>query len=127
MEETVRRIYEGWSGGDFTARVDLWHPDALLVLNPEFPDSGNYVGLEQIASYMREFLEPWELLTISPGEIVAGENVVVAAVVQRGTGRQSGLETELRYFQVWTLRNDRVARLENVREREDALEAAGLR
>ncbi len=126
MEETVRRIYDGWSRGDFNARVDLWHPDALLVLKPEFPDSGTYEGLEQIAAYMRQFLEPWELLTIGPQEFITGENVVVAGVVQRGAGRQSGLETEFRYFQVWTLRDDRVARLENVRERGDALEAAGL-
>jgi ketosteroid isomerase-like protein len=126
MEEIVRRIYDGWREGDFNAGLDLFHPDAVLVLNPEFPDSGTYFGLDEIAGYMRQFLEPWELLTMEPDEMVTGENVVVAAVVQRGAGLESGLETEFRYFQVWTLRDGKVARLENVREREDALEAAGL-
>lgn len=54
-----------------------------------------------------------------------GDNVVVA-VLQRGEGSQSGAATEFRYFHVWSLRDEKVIRLENFRERSAALKAAGL-
>jgi hypothetical protein len=51
----------------------------------------------------------------------------VIQVRQRGVGVSSGVVTELRYFQVWTLRGDAIIRIESIREREQALEAVGLR
>jgi hypothetical protein len=48
------------------------------------------------------------------------------AVRQRGTGDSSGAATEMRYFTLWSFRGRKVIRFENVRERADALEAAGL-
>jgi ketosteroid isomerase-like protein len=51
---------------------------------------------------------------------------IVAAVRQFGAGGGSGAETELRYFQVWTFRGGTAIRLENFRERAEALEAVGL-
>jgi ketosteroid isomerase-like protein len=126
MEETVRAIYDGWREGDFNTRLDLWDPEAVLVLNPEFPDAGTYIGLGEIAGYMRQFLEPWSRLTMEAGELMVGENAVVAPVRQVATGRGSGLATELNYFQVWTLREGKVVRLENIRDHSDALKAAGL-
>jgi ketosteroid isomerase-like protein len=126
MEDTVRAIYAGWRAGDFKTRLDLWDPGAVLVLHPEFPDAGTYVGLDEIAGYMRQFLEPWVRLTLEPEELITGKDVVVAPVVQRGAGRGSGLDTEFRYFQVWALREGKVVRMECIRERSDALRAAGL-
>jgi hypothetical protein len=51
----------------------------------------------------------------------------VIQVRQRGVGVSSGVVTELRYFQVWTFRGDAIIRIESIREREQALEAVGLR
>jgi ketosteroid isomerase-like protein len=34
---------------------------------------------------------------------------------------------EFRYFQVWTFRGGSVIRIESIRDRDDALEAVGLR
>jgi ketosteroid isomerase-like protein len=42
-------------------------------------------------------------------------------------GSESGAPTDLRYYQVWSFRGGKVIRLENFRERAEALEAAGLR
>ena len=46
------------------------------------------------------------------------------AVRQRGVGVKSGAVTDLRYSQVWSFRSR--IRLENFRERAEALEAVGL-
>jgi ketosteroid isomerase-like protein len=125
--EALRGVYDRWSEGDFRASVDLLDPHVVFVLRPEFPDAGSYLGIDGVARYMRDFLEPWVLITIEAEEFVdAGDNVIVA-VRQRGVGRGSGAATEFRYFHVWSFRGGNVIRLESIRERAEALEAAGVR
>jgi hypothetical protein len=51
----------------------------------------------------------------------------VVEVFQRGVGLASGAVTELRYFQVVTLRGDSIIRIESIAEHADALDAVGLR
>jgi uncharacterized protein len=126
--ELVRAVYEGWGRGDFRAGVELYDPGIELVLRPEFPESGTYRGPEQIARYMREdFLSDLEHARIAGEEFVDAGDRVVVRVHQEGTGPESGLTVGMRYYQVWTFRGDVVVRIESIRERADALEAAGLR
>jgi ketosteroid isomerase-like protein len=125
--EAVRSVYERWSEGDFRATLEVADPHVLLVMPPEFPDSGTYLGLARLAEYTRGFLEPWSRITIEAEEITDAGDTVVVAVCQRGVGSESGAATDFRYFQVWSFRGPKVIRLENFRERSEAFEAAGLR
>jgi ketosteroid isomerase-like protein len=95
-------------------------------LSREFPDAGTYLGIDEIARYTRGFLEPWEHVTIEAEDLTAAGDSVLAAVRQRGTGNTSGAATEMRYFMLWSFRGGKVIRVENFRERNEALEAAGL-
>ena len=123
--EMIRSVYARWAEGDFRAGSDLFDPWIVFVIRPEFPDAGAYLGPEQVAGYMRGFLEPWTRLTITAEEIIDAGDSVVAAVRQVGEGSGSGAATELRYFHVWTFRADRVIRFESVRERAEALALVG--
>jgi ketosteroid isomerase-like protein len=126
--EDVRAIYEEWRKGNFRAGVDLYDPSILLVHSAEFPDAGSVVGPEAVGGFMRAFLEAWEKVTIEAEDLIDAGDSVVAAVVQRGTGKASGAEpAELHYFHVWTFRADRVIRLDVIRDRTAALQAAGVR
>ena len=124
--ESVRTVYGRWSEGDFRASVDLLDPHVVLVLGPEFPDAGTYLGAEEVAAYTRGLLEPWTHFTIEAQELVAAGDSVLARVRQRGVGSTSGLPTELRYFMLWSFRGRKVIRIESFREHGEALEAAGL-
>jgi len=125
--EVVRDVYERWSQGDFRTSVDVFDPLVLLVLRPDFPDAGTYLGPERVAEYTRGFLEPWTRLTIEAEDIIEAGDSVVVAVRQHGVGGGSGAATEFRYFHLWSFRGPKVIRLENFRDRAEALEAAGLR
>ncbi|MDP9228149.1 MAG: nuclear transport factor 2 family protein [Actinomycetota bacterium] len=124
--EIVRAVYGRWSKGDFRPSGDLFDPNFALVLGPDFPDAGTYRGTEEVAAYMRGFLEPWTHLTIEPERIAAAGRGVLANVLQRGVGSTSGVPTEFRYFQLWTCSDRRVIRLEGIRDQAEALAAAGL-
>ena len=75
---------------------------------------------------MRHFLEPWTRVKISAEEIIDAGDSVLVAVRQHGAGQASGLETEFRYFHVWSFRGARVIRWEAIRDRRDAMAAVGL-
>lgn len=125
--DIVRQIYEHWGRGDFRAGTELYDPHVLLVLRPEFPDSGVYCGPQEIANYMRdEFLSGFEDAVIKGEEFLGAGDTVVVRVNQQGIGPGSGAPVAMRYYQVWSFRGRSIIRLEMVRERSEALEAAGL-
>jgi ketosteroid isomerase-like protein len=124
--QIVSSIYDRWGQGDFGASLDLFDPHVVFIIPAGFPDTGTYVGGEEIVAYTRGFLEPWTRITIEAEELVPAGDTVLAAVVQRGVGDASGAATELRYFQLWSFRGEKVIRLENFRERDAALRAAGF-
>jgi len=124
--ERVRAIYAGWARGDFAAGTEHYDPNVLLVLQPEFPDAGTYLGLDAIRAYMRHFLAGFEGVTIAAEELVAAGDSVVARIRQQATGPRSGVPVAMGYYQVWTFRGGSVVRIESIRDRSDAFAACGL-
>jgi ketosteroid isomerase-like protein len=125
--ETLRRIYEAWGRGEFAEGSELYDPHIVLVLRPEFAESGPHYGRDAIRKYMREdFLLDLDRPTISGEEFLEAGDSVVVAVHQQGMGPRSGAPVDMRYFQLWTFRAGTVIRIECIMERDDALEAAGL-
>ncbi len=126
--EIVRGIFESWGRGDFKAGSELYDPHILLVLRPEFPDARAYLGPDEIREYMRkDFLADLEDAAIVGEEFIAAGDSVVVRVNQIATGPGSGARVGIRYYQVWTFRGSSLIRIETIREREEALEAVGLR
>jgi ketosteroid isomerase-like protein len=125
--EALRRVYAEWGRGRFQAGAELFDPWVVLVLRPEFPDAGAYLGPEEIRGYMRGFLEDWDDAVIEGEEFFGSGDSVVVGVHQQAAGKGSGVPVDMRYFQVWTFRGGAVIRLESVSGRQEALEAAGLR
>jgi ketosteroid isomerase-like protein len=124
--EIVRAVYERWSEGDFRAHVYLLDPHVVLVLGPDFPNAGMHSGIEAVAAYTRDLLEPWTHFTMEAEELVGAGDSVLVGVHQRGVGIGSGVPTVLHYFTLWTFRGSKVIHLESFRGRTEALEAAGL-
>jgi ketosteroid isomerase-like protein len=126
LRERVLQIYDEWGRGNFRAGTDLYDDNVMLVVRPEFIDPGVHTGREALRNFMHNFLEPWKEITIRAEDIrVVGDSVLVD-VVQRGTGFASGIESELRYFQLWTFRGGKVIRIESISDPDEAREAAGV-
>ncbi|MDQ3103330.1 MAG: nuclear transport factor 2 family protein [Actinomycetota bacterium] len=125
--ETVRGIYREWERGNFRAGTDLFDHDTVLVLRTPLPEAGTYRGPEEIRGYMLSFLETWDDAAIEGESFIAVGDRVVVGVHQQATGIESSIPVAMRYFQVWSFRGGRILRIESIRERDQALEAAGLR
>jgi SnoaL-like domain len=80
-----------------------------------------------MAAFVREYAAAFENWQIRPEEIVDAGDHVFAAV--RDGGRIKGAKTEIfnRFFHVFTFRDSKVVRFSSYLDRDEALEAAGLR
>jgi ketosteroid isomerase-like protein len=124
--EVVRAVYARWAHGDFSASLPLFDANLALVIDPEIPEGGTYVGSDGVREYMSRFLDSWESLTIAGESFEEVGDTVLVEVRQRGIGRGSGAPVETGYFQLWTFRGTKVVRLEVILSERRALEAVGL-
>lgn len=124
--EIARRIVEAWATGDFAATVAALAPHAVLVVSPDFAEFGVFVGEDQFREYTLRFMEQYQRVTIEPTDFRESGDTVLVSVVQRGTGRVSGIDGSLPYFILMTFRGGQIVRMESVMHESEALEAAGL-
>jgi ketosteroid isomerase-like protein len=125
--EVVRAAYEEFAKGNLRDSLSLYDPLILFIPIMDFPAADHYLRPEGLSAFMREYLTSWaKNFTMTAEELIEAESSVVVAVRQRGVGRESGVPSEIRYFEVWTFRGRSVIRIEQFRERADALEAVGL-
>jgi ketosteroid isomerase-like protein len=122
--EIVRRAWEYEMFGRRGGRDPLadFAPD--VVMNP-VEEEPSY-GREAIRDNFEQFKSAWEELEVSAEEFIdAGQRVFVTAHF-RGRGRASGITVETRLYEVYTLRDRKILRVDEYTHREAALEAAGL-
>jgi len=124
--ELVRRIYDGWSRGDFSVGADLMGPEFEWHQYADAVEPGSHRGAA-IGGAISKIFEIYENFRVKPDQYLdAGDKVVVTARVQ-GTGRGSGVELNEPFAFVWTVQGGKLAELTLFRDRRKALQAAGLR
>jgi ketosteroid isomerase-like protein len=124
--ETVRRIYDRWSDGDWRAGQEELSDDVVFVVDDPAAGLTTYHGRREVAGYMREFLGAWRRVRQLAAEFIENGDRVFVAARQSGVGKQSGVEAAGDVFAVWTFCDGKVVRLEHLRGRDSALRAAGL-
>jgi uncharacterized protein len=126
----ARRNYEllneAYRSGDYAAFAEeAFDPDAVLVAGVNFPEQGEWRGVEGIERFIANQAEAFSEMWIRAEEIIdTGERIVVAARFG-GVARQSGIPIEFTVFHVWTPRDGKVLRGEMFGTREEAMNAAG--
>jgi ketosteroid isomerase-like protein len=119
-EENVEIVRRAW---EFEGEA-LEHYDPDFVSNRL--DEGTVYGLDAVLQANQRWREAWEVLEERADEFIdAGDHVVVTNYF-RGRGRGSGVEVDHRYYEVYTLLNRKIVRMDEFTEREKAFEAAGL-
>jgi ketosteroid isomerase-like protein len=98
--------------------------DPDIVWNPieELPTQGHDAVRESLARWKAE----WDDYKVMPEEFVDRGDHVVVTVRLRGRGRGSGVEIDALFYDVYTLNDGKIVRMDQFTERSQALEAAGL-
>jgi len=102
----------------------LAYADPEIVWNPieELPTQGHGAVRASLARWKAE----WDDYEMLPEEFVDRGDRVVVTVRLGGRGRGSGVEIDARFYDVYTLRDGKIVRMDQFTERSQALEAAGL-
>ena len=126
--EIVRKAfaYEYYGRGD-QAEAEMYFT-ADFEMNPYEGAVGEErtFGRDSIRRNLERWASAWESLEVSAEEFVDAGDRVLVTVHHRGRGHGSGVEIEGLYFDVYTLREGKVARVDEFLNRADALKAAGL-
>jgi ketosteroid isomerase-like protein len=126
--EVVQRIYREVSQNTWQPLPELFDPHYEVDLTEAGPDLGVIPGADASENALRGYTETFDDFRIELQEVVhADERCVVASV--RDGGRLKGSKSEAwnSFFHVWTFREGRILRRSSHRDRDKALEAAGLR
>jgi ketosteroid isomerase-like protein len=125
--EIVRLGYQALNKGGVEAVLPFLDPDFEMQISPEVgPEPQTVYGHDGVRQWFAAALDVLESIRMEPDELVDAGDRVVAPVRIIATGRGSGIESEQRVTQVWTVRDGRAVRMNAYIDRKAALEAAGL-
>ena len=115
--EIVRRFLD--------AGVDeaLTYADPDIVWNPieESPTQGH----DEVRASLARWKGEWDDYQLSAEEFVDRGDRVVVTVRLGGRGRGSGVEIGARFYDVYTLRDGKIVRMDQFAERSEAFAAVG--
>jgi ketosteroid isomerase-like protein len=124
--EVVRRGHEAFERGDLTAMLELLDHEVVSYVAAPLPDPGEYHGPEGLLQMFANWTEGFDEYVQRAEEYIEAGDHVIAGVYQRGTGTQSGVPVERRFWFLHTLRKGKLVRVGVHDTKQQALEAAGL-
>jgi len=131
-QENVQIVLDmaaAFNRGEADAWSEYWTDDLDHRAAEGAPDDpGPIHGKEAMRAYVQDWLDTFEDFRAEPVEVIdGGDDTVVAVLKASGRAKLSGVETELTYAVVYTIRDGKIARGREYMGRDEALEAAGLR
>jgi ketosteroid isomerase-like protein len=126
--EVVRDSWKALADSGLDAMAEYWDPEISWRAMENAPDDvGEMHGQDAARRYVQDWLDMFEDIVNVPQEVLdVGEDRVIAVQHVTGRARLSGVETELRYAVLYTVREGKIVRVKEYRDRQEALEAVGL-
>jgi uncharacterized protein len=107
--EIVRRVYDGWSRGDFS-EGEAFDP-AVEFEMVDWPHPARSRGVEEMQRTWQTTLSAWDDFRAEPDDFIDyGDNVLVLNSI-RARGKGSGAEVSAQTATVWTVEAGKVVRL----------------
>ena len=132
-EEHIKRARDAVAafnrGGDLDAWLDeYWGDDVdYRAVEGALDDHGPIHGKAELRAYLQDWLDMFDDFKMEPAELIdAGEDRVIAVTRLSGRAKLSGVETDLTFAVLYTVRDGKVVRGREYWTKEQALEAAGL-
>ena len=131
-QESVERAHEmiaAFNRGDLDAFLDeYWTDDIDFRAVEGAPDDhGPIRGKDALRAHWQDWLDTFDDFRQEFVEIVdVGEEEFIGVIRISGRAKLSGVETDLSYATLYTLRDGKIARGREYWTREEALKAAGL-
>lgn len=125
---TVEAALQAMERGGLDSLAEYWADDIdYRAAEGALDDRGPMHGKEAVRAYVQEWLDMFDDCKIEPVELIdAGGDKVIAVLRSSGRAKLSGVETDVTYAVVHTIRDGKIARGREYMTRAEALEGAGL-
>jgi ketosteroid isomerase-like protein len=124
--DVVRRSFDAWNAGDVEAIRGFYSAD--VVIDTPITEFGRtFEGDDPLGRWITEMLETWAETHWDVERVFEGDGVVVSVYQSRSTGRTSGVEVVRDLTAVSRVRDGLITNERVYLDREEALEAAGVR
>jgi uncharacterized protein len=127
--EVVRRMLQAFADGGLDAMPELWDPDInWRAAEGAIDDAGEMHGPVAVRRYIQDWIDTFDDFSVVVEELRdVGDDRVLAIQRLSGRAKLSGTETDLRYAVVYTVRDGKIVQGREYMDKEQALEAVGLR
>ena len=129
--ENVELVKRGFEVFMATGKLsDEFAPDHIWDLSTfrGWPDQPVFQGSDGFSEFITAWTQPYDDWNIAVENVLdAGDDRVVAVLMQRGRLRGSDADVSLRYGIVYTVGDGRIRAAQVYHDHADALEAVGLR
>jgi ketosteroid isomerase-like protein len=124
--EIVRHSFQAWNRGDVPA-IRRCYTDDAVIQTPITEFGRTFEGEDPVGRWIAEMRETWADVHWEVERIFEGDGVVVSFYRSISTGRKSGAEVVRDLTGVSRIRDGLIAAERVFLDRDEALEAAGLR
>jgi uncharacterized protein len=126
--EIVRDANAAFNRDDLDAFLEYCTDDVeFRAAEGALDDHGPIQGKDALRAFMQDWLDMFDDFRAEPVELIdADEDNVISVMRISGRAKFSGVEADMTYAELSTLRDGKVARSRQFFTRDEALEAAGL-
>jgi ketosteroid isomerase-like protein len=121
--EVVRRTIDAWNRRDLEAALELTHPRCE---NRSVQATETAYGREGVAATFQDWFESFEDFRMEPEDFIGSGDQVLVRMRQQARGRESGLQIDERFFQLYTVSDGMIIRFDEFSDEAQARQAAGL-
>ena len=122
----VRRFVDAFNRRAISEVLGDADPGIQLDEWPEAPGARSYRGPDGVRDALDTWFETWEWMHVEIDELREVGDCVFFTLNQRAKGSSSGIEVEIKSWNVYTFGAGKLTRIQLFLDRDQALEAAGL-
>lgn len=124
--DSVRRLFEAWSRGDWSPGAELFADDVLVTVFDADGDEIELNGLAALQDWLRGFLREWRDVRQEYDELLDLGDRILSRGRQIAEGRASGARAVMPIYFLFVFREGKVVEFSSTRHEDVAGRRAGL-
>jgi ketosteroid isomerase-like protein len=123
--DVLREAFEVFGREGAEGLLRFAHPDLEIYTEPGLINTGTYHGHEEFLAWSAQWMDAWENFSNEPREFIeVGDSIVVIPLLQKATGKGSGIEVEMELVYLVEMRDGKASRLHLYVDKDRALKVA---
>jgi ketosteroid isomerase-like protein len=124
--DSVRRLFDAWSRGDWSRGAEMFADDVRVTVFDPDSDEVELNGLAALQQWLRGFLEQWRDVRQEYDELLDLGDRILSRGRQIAAGRSSGAPAEMPIYFLFVFRDGKVVEFSSTRYADVADRRAGI-